>query len=157
MYATVLNQGPTAPGPTEDPEGHWVDKQDPDTGEITRVWTADDNPTEAGEQRRIIPCIVRGVIDGGIRVAGTTESYTPSGVYNSVDFVKMSFPANVKLNKRDRITNITNRQGEIIWLEEEFTSAPTVFDVMGVTPVVDPFGTHVENFALLQRAEVQNG
>jgi hypothetical protein len=153
MTATVLNQGPTAP----DTGGHWVERQDPDTGEIERVWTNDDDVVTPGVQQRIIPCIVRGVIDGGIRVAGTTERYTPAGIYESVDYAKMSFPANIKLSKRDRITNVTNRKGEIIWREEEFDNSATVFDVMGVTPIVDPFGVHIENLALLQRAEVQDG
>jgi hypothetical protein len=151
MFATVLNQGPTAP----DTEGHWVDRQDEDTGEITRVWVTDSDVDTPGTQQREIPCIVRGVVDGGIRVAGTTERYTPAGIYENVDFAKMSFPAGIVVTKRDRITNIKNRDGVIIWKEEEFDSAATVFDVLGVTPITDPFGKHIENMALLQRAEVQ--
>jgi hypothetical protein len=64
----------------------------------------------------------------------------------------------VTLSKRDRITNVSNAKGEIIWKEEEIQGAPaTVFIVMGVTPVVDPFGNHIENTALIQRAQVQSG
>jgi hypothetical protein len=156
MYATVLSQGPTSPETSDDPNGHWVERQDNDTGEIVRVWVVEDSdPDTPGTQERIIPCIVRGVIDGGIRVAGTTERYTPAGIYESIDFAKMQFPSGIVLTKRDRITNVKNRAGEIVWKEEEFNNSATIFDVLGVTPILDPFGTHVENQALLQRAEVQ--
>src|SRR5690242_17277187 len=112
MKATVLSQG--VKNPTQD-EGQWVEKQDPDTGEIIRVWTTDTDPTTAGTQELEVPCIVRGVVDGGIRVAGTTERYTPAGIYENVDFAKMSFPANYIITKRDRITNIKNPKGVIVW------------------------------------------
>ena len=156
MTATVLSQGQTAPTSTNDPV--WVERQNPDTGEIERYWQeVDDDPDTAGMQARTIPCIVRGVLDGGIRVAGTTERYSPAGVYENIDFAKMQFPANVQLSKRDRITNIRNSRGELIWKEEEWKGAPTVFDILGVTPIPDPWGTLIENHALLQRSEVQGG
>jgi hypothetical protein len=101
--------------------------------------------------------MVRGVIVGGVRAAGTTEIFDPKGVYENIDFVKMNFPADVVITKRDRITNVTGPDGNVIWKEEEFSGAATVFDVLGVTPVIDPFGMLVENFALLQRAGVQGG
>lgn len=161
MYATVLSQGDWIPDDPLDPTspiGHWENRQDPDTGEIIRVWVEegeDIDPDTPGVQSRKIPCIVRGIVDGGIRVAGTTERYTPGGQYESADWAKMSYPSNITLSKRDRITNVTDRRGRVIWKEEEFSSAPTVWNVNGVTPIVDPFGIHIENMALLERAEVQ--
>lgn len=152
MTATVLNQGATEPDVVG---GRWEEKQDPDSGEIIRVWVVDSDPDTPDVQERKVACIVRGILDGGIRVAGTTERYTAAGVYDNIDFAKMSFPAGESISKRDRITNIKNRDGVIVWKEEEFNGAPTVFEVLGVTPVVDPFGTHIENTALLQRAEIQ--
>lgn len=138
--------------------GHYEDKQDPITGEIERVWVVEDvDPVTPGVQEKRVKCIVRGILDGGIRVAGTTERITPQGIYENIDYVKMQFPANITITKRDRITNVTNRNGVVVWREEEFDNRPTVFDVLGVTPVLDPFGNHVENSALLQRADVQNG
>jgi len=156
MTATILTQGPTAPV-TPEGDGHWEQKQDPDTGEIIRVWVEDSDPDTPGTQTRTVPCMVRGVIVGGVRAAGTTERFDPKGVYENIDFVKMNFPADVVITKRDRITNVTGPDGTVIWKEEEFSGAPTVFDVLGITPVVDPFGMLVENFALLQRAGVQGG
>jgi hypothetical protein len=159
MTATVLTQDELvidSTNPDGSVVGHWENKQDPETGEIVRVWIVEDtDPVTPGVQEKKVKCIVRGILDGGIRVAGTTERYTPQGILESVDFVKMQFPASVIITKRDRVTNIANRKGIIIWREEEFDNAPTVFDVQGVTPVVDPFGTLVEWTALLQRSEVQ--
>jgi hypothetical protein len=71
----------------------------------------------------------------------------------------MFFPAGYRITKRDRVTNIRNARGQIIWKEEEMENEgvykSTTFDVLGVTPVLDPFGNHIENYALLERAEVQ--
>ena len=158
MTATVLTQDDQGQyDPNNSGEvGHWENRQDPETGEIVRVWVVEDaDPTVPGTQTKSVKCIVRGILDGGIRVAGTTERYTPQGILESVDYIKMQFPASVTITKRDRITNIANRRGVIIWREEEFDNAPTVFDVMGVTPVTDPFGNLIEWTALLQRSEVQ--
>jgi hypothetical protein len=153
MRATVLRQVGT--NPQENPGGHWETQQDPETGDIIRVWVADEDADEPGNQGLVINCIIRGVTNGGIRVAGTTQRY--SEVYENIDWATLAFPKKYILSKRDRITNVTNSKGELIWKEEEIEGAPaTVFIVMGVTPVVDPFGNHIENTALIQRAQVQS-
>lgn len=152
MTALVLNQGVTSP----DTEGQWASKQDPDTGEIIRVWSGDSDSGTVGNQPNVISCLARAVIDGGIRVAGTTERWNTAGMYENVDFVKMSCPAESKITKRDRVTNIADTNGKIIWREEEYDSAPTVFEVLGVAPVLGPFGELMEWSILLQRAEVQS-
>lgn len=158
MTATILYQGDYTPAPVDNTEeGHWVEgKQDPLTGEINRVWVpADGDSVTPGVQEVRVKCIVRGIPDGGIRVAGTTERITPDGVWESADYAKMQLPPNVKISKRDRVTNITNRRGEYPWKEEEFDNRPTVFEVLGVGPIFDPFGNHIESSVLLQRAEIQ--
>lgn len=154
MRATVLRQVGT--NPQQNPGGHWETQQDPDSGAIKRVWVADEDADTPGAQTLVINCIVRGVTNGGIRVAGTTQRY--SEVYENIDWATLVFGRNVTLSKRDRITNVSNAKGDIIWKEEEIEGAPaTVFIVMGVTPVIDPFGNHIENTALIQRAQVQSG
>jgi len=154
MRATVLRQAGT--NPQENPGGHWETVQDPDSGAIEIVWVADEDSDTPGNQTLVINCMVRGVTNGGIRAAGTTQRF--SDIYENVDWAIIQFPASVVLSKYDRVTNITNSRGDLIWREEEINQAPaTVFQVMGSTPVVDPFGNHIENTALLQRAEVQSG
>ncbi|AXH69952.1 hypothetical protein HWB80_gp226 [Streptomyces phage Karimac] len=154
MRATVLRQAGT--NPQENPGGHWETVQDPDSGAIERVWVPDEDNTTPGDQTLVIKCMVRGVTNGGIRAAGTTQRF--SEIYENVDWAIIQFPASVVLSKYDRVTNISNSKGQLIWREEEINQAPaTVFQVMGSTPVIDPFGNHIENTALLQRAQVQSG
>ena len=168
MKADVLRQNQTSSTPTVDPDdptyGEWVDQQDPLTHEIVRIWVPaeeiEDDPDTPINERVIlsINCIARGITDGGIRVAGTTERWGSD--YESVDYVHMWFPANVIITKRDRVTNIRNNKGVVIWKDEEIDPdaeglyRSTVFEVTGVIPIPDPFGNHIENMALLERAEV---
>jgi hypothetical protein len=146
--------------------GTWVESQDPITGDIVRVWEPEvsDNPftpTVDETEYYTIPCLARGIIEGGVRAAGTTEDW--ADIYSSIELVRLFFPAGYILTRRDRVINIRSQNGQIIWKEEDYgESSPgsgiyqaTVFDVLGVTPVIDPFGTHIENYALLERAEVQ--
>lgn len=156
MKADILRQGVDNTDTDDVDEGSWVVRQDPRSGEIKRVWQANDNTTGNNPDSTLesFSCEARGIIDGGIRVAGTTERF--SDMYSGVDYVRISFPANVSINRRDRITNIRDKRGRILWVEEERTDlAPTVFNVVGVTPIIDPLGQHVENVALLERAEAQ--
>lgn len=157
MTVKRLVQGEDTRDDTESiTSGHYTFQQDPDTGAIVRRWVEDPDTTDAVTVEELrIPCIIRGVIDGGIRVAGTTERYTPGGLYENIDYAKMQFPAGYVLTKRDKVTDVRNSVGDLIWKEEEFDDKATVFDVLGVTPIVDPFGAHIENQALLQRSEVQ--
>lgn len=157
MKADILRQGQEN---TATPEtGDWITTQDTDSGELIRVWqpnTQDDPNTPQNEAAVLdtFRCLARGIVDGGIRVAGTTERF--SELYDAVDYVRIWFPANTKISRRDRITNIRDPRGNILWREEERSdNAPTIFNVVGVTPVIDPFGKHVESVALLERVETQ--
>jgi hypothetical protein len=163
MRATVLHQGQYIPDPVDPSNfGEFVEVQDPLTGEIVRVWkpfpvTPDDpaTPDTNEETFEEIRCIARGIVDGGIRVAGTTERF--GDMYENIDYVKMWTPANVRLTKRDRITNIRGVGGSY-WVDEEFTAIgeppkATTFNVNGVTPLFDAFNRHVENFVLLERVD----
>lgn len=157
MTATVLRQGNYGEGAVR-AAGYWTNRQNQNTLEIERVWVnTDSDSVTSGIQEETFRLVARGVVEGGIRVAGTTERYTPTGVLDSADYVVIQFGPNVELSKRDRVYNIKGSNGLLIWKEEEYDGAATVFEVLGVTPIVDPFGRHIENHALLQRAEVQSG
>lgn len=168
MQATLLHQNEAVlqiPGEIDlDNYGEWVRSQDPLTHEIVRVWKPyTDNPgTPANEAVVLgtIPCLARGIVDGGIRVAGTTERFGDS--YENIDYVKMWIPAHVRISKRDRVTNIGTPQGHIYWKDEEYANPldpddiakATVFNVNGVTPLFNAFNRVTEQFVLLQRATV---
>lgn len=164
MKATLLHQG-DVDGPTPDPDGYgtWVKQQDPLTGEIVRVWVANPDPdpnTPANESVTVgdISCLARGIVDGGIRVAGTTERF--GDTYENIDYVKLWVPAGgIVPTKRDRVTNIRDLNGHIVWIDEESIANPaksTVFNVNGVTPLFDAFNNTKEWFVLLERAEVSS-
>jgi len=153
LLATVLSQGSYGTATTATT---FVGRQNPVTLEIERDWDTDTDKVLAGVQEVHFPLIARGIVDGGIRVVGTTERINPDGVFTSEDYVRIQYPASIEISKRDRVYNIRDpKTGVAIWKEEEFDGEPTVFEVLGVTPILDPFGQHVENQALLQRAEVQ--
>jgi len=154
LVATLLSQGEYGSAITST---SFVGRQNPVTLEIDRDWTPDTDKVTAGTQQIDFPLIARGIVDGGIRVVGTTERINPDGAFVSEDYVRIQYPTNIEISKRDRIYNIRNpKTGVAIWKEEEFDGEPTVFEVLGVTPILDPLGQHVENQALLQRAEVQS-
>lgn len=157
MKATLLSPQQGA-DPSPETYGHWVDSQDPLTGEVVRVWVPDDDPNTPNVLDVYeFPCTVRGIVDGGIRVAGTTERF--GDTYMNIDYAKMWVPANVRITKNDRVTNVKDKHGVIQWRDEEFEPDPTVvtatvFNVNGVTPLLNAFNEVTEWFILLERAEI---
>lgn len=164
MTATLLRQtDPTGDPiiPTEGQNGNWVTNQDPLSGEIVNVWQpvgdiADNQDTPAYDPvYENIPCLARGIVDGGIRVAGSTERF--GDTYENIDYAKLWVPASVHITKRDRVTNIRTAAG-VFWRNFEYEKPgevkATVFNVNGVSPLFDAFNRHIENFILLERAEV---
>lgn len=140
----------------------WEWRQDPDSGSIVKVWldnpdTPDIDESRSGEVVSNVPLLARGVLTSGIQGAGSMEKY--GDIYTNVDWIKATFPKSVVITKRDRVTNIrTKSNQEVVWKEEEISGyPPTVFEVMGVTPVFDPFSKLLEYSVLMQRSEVQGG
>lgn len=170
MRATVLRPGTSTPNPENQESGYWDESaRHPITNEIIRVWVPEeteieDNPdTKHDEGWFTFPCEARSVVTGGLNTQGTAERWTTKGEYEDVDFVTIKYSPKIILTKRDRITNIRGADGEILWVEEgmkdpegKHTYKPTIFDVNGVSPLVDPFNNHIENYALLSRATSQN-
>lgn len=152
--AVLLKQGLVADPTSPDTAGHYEMVQDDLSGEVIRTWVSDDPGTtihETGEFK----CQARGILEGGIRVAGATERWA-KGEYENVGFVQLRFPKDVIITQRDRVTKIKGPDGNVQWLEEEYgVNKATIFDVLGVQPVLDPFGKIIEMSALLTRSEVQ--
>lgn len=153
MKADILRQTPTS---VETTPGNWTTTQDPDSGELIRQWqegtTDQGTPNTTSDDLQSFTCLARPIIS----LATSRGAEVFSTVYSNTEYVRIWFPPNVVMSKRDRVTNIRDRAGNIIWREEErIDDAPTVFDVTSVTPVLDPFGRHVETTALLERVETQ--
>lgn len=165
--ATLLRQGYSTSNPADPVEesGYYKIQKHPITGEPIRVWVGgrlEDDPDtpDIDESEGVFrfECQARPIITGGLNSQGTTERWTTKGAYENVDFIEIQFPKDIIVTKRDRITDITDSRGNYIWVEEEGGSfRPTVFDVKGVAPSLDPFGSVIEYFAMLERAEVQEG
>jgi hypothetical protein len=160
MRATVLGQKMET-----DPETQQVlrERRDRFTGEVIREWETIIVPGTDGEAGTDFEfdCAAEAVITGGLNTQGTAERFTSKGKVETVDFVIIRFSPKIILNRRMQITNLRNkRTGEVLWVEEEQKDEagdyiPTIFNVNGVSPVTDIFGNHIENYALLSRAEVQ--
>ncbi len=157
--AVILKPG-GSPDTTE--SGHWEEIEDPITGSIERIWIQDVDPSTPGIQKITIDCVARGFIDTGIRILGTEQDI--GMLYKKTDLIKIQFPAAVHLTDKDRITEVrSKRTGALIWREEEmeqladgaWIEVPTTFSVKGVTPIISPLIGHTENFAILERSEVQ--
>lgn len=157
--AVILKPGGS---PDTNNSGHWEEVEDPISGAIERIWVQDTDPDTPGDQRIIIDCVARGFIDTGIRILGTDQDV--GAVYKKNDLVKIQFPAGIHLTDKDKVTEIRSKKtGALIWREEEmeqladgvWQEIPTVFSVKGVTPVISPMIGHTENFAMLERSEIQ--
>lgn len=150
-----------APETNPNSNGSWEYQQDPDSGAITRRWRDFEDTPEINEARPgliipDVPLMARGVLTGGFKNASNSQLY--SEIYKNIEWLKAIFPKDVNITEKDRVTNIRNKTGEVIWKEEEANAIPaTTFNVMGVTPILDPFNNMIELSVLLQRSEVQGG
>ena len=57
---------------------------------------------------------------------------------------------------RNKLTNIRTKRGTVIWSEINYpTETPTVFEIVGITPVTDPFGEIIAYNTMAKRSENQ--
>jgi hypothetical protein len=119
-----------------------------ESGQIIRQWDREDP--------YIVQNLTEGILGGGIRVVGSTETWGQD--YTPIEWVKM-YIANqivdddergpVTLNRRFRVSNIRDRvTGERLWVDDDRRDIE--FHVMGITPIQDPFGRNVEYEILLK-------
>lgn len=162
--APIINADEMIVNPETGEYGSFEMVQHPVTGELMRKWNPaneeapNDPEFPEGIRPYMFKCQARSIITGGLNSQGTTQRWTTAGLYENVDYIELQVPRNVVITKRDRITDITNSRGEIVWREEEHGDfRPTVFSVRGVAPSLDPFGSLMEWFILLERSEIQSG
>jgi hypothetical protein len=115
-----------------------------ESGEMVREWSL-----KVAE----IPCMARGISGNGIRVVGSTERW--NDIHENVEYVKIR--TGYLLDKRDRVTNIRDSNGNVAWqeLNKSGVEIPIEFDVLGSTPILGPFGDVQEYDVLVTRAEIQ--
>jgi len=126
--------------------GHYEMVQDPISGAIIRKWIPADEATPgAGPE----------IIRASVRVPNANPRATESWAqeYANTNTLIMTFGRNVRLTEREQVTNIKGPDGQVMWTE--INGEPTVFDITGVVPDLDPFGYVVEQKAVLERSQVQ--
>jgi hypothetical protein len=120
-----------------------IDIQDENTGAIKKEWIFD----------RTVDCHAKGSI-GNSSTSRSTDKQVFNNKYTIDQMIQVRTES--RLTIREKITNIRNRQNEVIWTEINFpTETPTVFEVVGVTPITDPFGRVLGYNSSMKRSENQ--
>jgi hypothetical protein len=117
--------------------------QDPDTGEIVRSWM----------YYKTVNCHAKGVISNSATTRSSDKQVFATKYLN--DQV-IQVRTQERLINREKITNIRDAAGNVIWREANYPNeTPTVFEVIGTTPITDPFGQSIGYSTSMKRSENQ--
>ncbi len=120
-----------------------VDSQDPNTGALKKEWMYD----------RTVDCHAKGVISNSATTRSSDKQVFDNR-YTNDQIIQVRTES--RLTSREKVTNIRNREGLCIWTEINFPSdTPTVFEVVGTTPITDPFGRVMGYNSSMKRSENQ--
>lgn len=154
MLRQYVEDGDTTPN-----QGAYYEfEQDPITGAFEREWEESDPDSGSNETLEIL-CAAQ-VLTG----ARTQERFDEEYEYGQR--LKLRYSPKQMLTVRDRVTKIRNLQDYVVWVELAgavpqspgiFVVKATVFEIDSIYPIVSPFGDHIENVAVLVRADVQDG
>ena len=120
-----------------------LDTQNEDTGAIIKEW----------QYYKTLDCHAKGVVSN----SATTRS-SDKQLFNNkyLNDQIIQVRTSDRLTIREKITNIRDAEGNYIWTELDFPSdTPTVFEVIGTTPLTDPFGRTLGYNSSLKRSENQ--
>lgn len=119
-----------------------MDTQDEDTGALIKTWAF----------TTTLHCFAKGSISSQGGSGMDKQKYTTR--FKDTESIQVRVDQFV--SHRDKITNIRNSEGKVIWFELNYpTNTPTVFEVVGNTPITDPFGNVLGYNLLAQRSENQ--
>jgi len=117
--------------------------QDRDTGIIKKEWLF----------IKTVPCSAKGVISNSISTRSSDRQVIDTR-YQNEQFIQVR--TSEKLNMRNKLTNVRTKKGTVIWSEINYpTETPTVFEIIGITPVTDPFGEIIAYNTMAKRSENQ--
>lgn len=120
-----------------------TDEQDPDTGAIIKDW----------QFYETLDCSAKGIVSNSTSTRSNDRQILDNR-YKQDQHIQIR--TSKKINLRHKITNIRNKNGHYIWTELDYpTETPTVFEIVGVTPVTDPFGTILGYNTTAKRSENQ--
>ena len=119
------------------------DLQDSNTGAIKKEWQFD----------RTVPCSAKGIISNSSS-SRTGDRQIMSNKYTNDQILQIR--TSDKITLREKITNIRDAEGTVVWEELNFPSnTPTVYELMGITPMTDPFGAVIGYNSTVKRSENQ--
>lgn len=117
--------------------------QDPDTGSIKKSWS----------YYKTVPCHAKGVISNSA-TSRTGDYQVLKDKYVNAQIIVVRTES--RLTLREKVTNVCSSDGTVIWTEIDYpTETPTVFEVIGSTPLTDPFGSVLGYNSTLKRSENQ--
>jgi len=120
-----------------------TDSQDEDTGAIKKEWMYIDTAA----------CYAKGIITNSATSRGADK--TLIGTSYKYD-QSIEIRTSRRLTFREKVTNIRNSSGDPIWEEINYpTNTPTVFEIVGSTPITDPFGNVLGYNSTAKRSENQ--
>jgi hypothetical protein len=120
-----------------------IDDQDEYTGELKKEWMYYDT----------LDCWAKGIVSNSTSIRANDRQIMDNR-YKNDQFIEIRTMQ--KINMRSKITNIRNKQDIPVWTELDYpTETPTVFEVVGVTPIIDPFGVILAYNTTAKRSENQ--
>jgi hypothetical protein len=120
-----------------------IENQDPNTGAIKKEWN----------YYKTLDCHAKGVISNS-STSRNSDKQSFSNKY--INDQTLEVRTIERLTFREKVTNICDMQGSPIWTEIDFPNdTPTVFEVVGTTPLTDPFGRVIAYNSSLKRSENQ--
>lgn len=118
------------------------DVQDPDTGALKKTWAF----------TQTVACFAKGSISSTSGRGTDKQKYSTK--FKDTEAIQVR--VDKFISHRDKITNIRNSSGEVIWFELNYpTNTPTVFEIVGNTPITDPFGNILGYNLMAARSENQ--
>lgn len=119
------------------------ESQDPDTGEIVRSWMF----------YKTVNCHAKGVISNSATSRSSDKQVFATRYLNDQVIQVRTLD---RLVSREKLTNIRDSAGNVIWREANYPNeTPTVFEVIGTTPITDPFGQSIGYSTSMKRSENQ--
>lgn len=119
------------------------EQQDPDTGAMKREW----------QYQRTVDCYAKGIISNST-TSRSSDKQIFNNAYTNEQVIQVR--TSERITMRDKVTNIRDSKGNVIWTELNYPSeTPTVFEIVGVTPITDPFGNILGYNSSMKRSENQ--
>lgn len=120
-----------------------LDYQDPNTGAIKKEWMF----------YKTIHCHAKGVISNSA-TSRSSDRQEFGTRYRNEQTIQVRTAE--RLTSREKVKGIKDSDGNQIWLELDYpTDTPTVFEVIGTTPITDPLGRVIGYNSSMTRSENQ--